>query len=487
MKVLFIYSLDDVQSMNFPLRSTESIQLGISYISSVLKAAGHQVQLLVLGSGMGRKNLELVERLILDFKPGLACFTAVSSQYRFISGIARYIRDRWPEIYLLIGGVHATLNPERVIEAEFDALCIGEGEYPTVELCAQLEEGSGPGGIANLWLKHRDGAIEKTLPRPFQHDLDAFPFPDREIWAPWIKEQEGAGLTVLLGRGCPYDCTYCSNRELSKLAPGKYVRMRSPVNILGEIVDLCERYPDKTYIYLEIETIGLDKVWTVELCRQLEAFNSTKDRPLSFGTNFRISPRTLDEEIFSCLAKANIRRINIGLESGSERIRREVLKRDYSNQDFLTAVSLARKYGMSVCVYNMIGIPGETFQDYWETVNLNRVCQPEVHFTSIFFPYQGTELYDICIKEGLIGDEIEEGMERMRAVLDLPGFSRKRIQRAYTLFHYHVYRGYKPLWLILIRVIYIMATSHHGTNYLFRKIMQIPLLRSLRAKLAVSA
>lgn len=254
MKIMFIYSLDDIQSTLKPLWSWSTIQFGISYIASVLKAHGHQTRLVVLGNNKFKDGTKLLKAQIDEFVPDIICFTAVSSQYSFIEKIAKYIRRQWPDTFLIIGGVHATLNPDVVIKGPFDVLCIGEGEYPTLELCGQLEEKQFPHGIANLWIKLPSGSIEKNDPRDFIQNLDMLPFPDREMWKPWINGQNEAELAILLGRGCPYDCTYCSNHALRKTARGKYVRMRSPENIMEELSFLHNNYQNLR-IYFEVESL----------------------------------------------------------------------------------------------------------------------------------------------------------------------------------------------------------------------------------------
>ncbi len=128
MNVLFVYSLQEIESPEKPLRSPELLQFGISYISAVLRQGGHRTKLVVLSRISGEKrNRKIIDRCINDFQPGLICFTAVSSEYQFIAGIAKYIRTNYKGIYLLIGGVHVTLNPEGVLKDDFDALCRGEG------------------------------------------------------------------------------------------------------------------------------------------------------------------------------------------------------------------------------------------------------------------------------------------------------------------------------------------------------------------------
>ena len=307
MKIMFIYSLDDTQSISKPLRSWSSMQFGISYISSILKADGHQTQLIVLGSNnYWRDSIKILDTFMGEFSPQLICITAVSSQYHFVKKIADVIKSQWPDKYIVVGGVHATLNPAEVISDSFDAVCIGEGEYPILELCRQIEADAIPHGIANLWIKFADGRIEKNSSRPFLPDIDSLPFPDRTIWTPWIKEQLGAELAVLLGRGCPYDCTYCCNHAIKKVAPGKYVRFRSPGNIIKEVTFLHATYPIQSRIYFEVESIALNKTWLMEFCKQLEAFNATIDNFISYGCNFRISPQSIDENIFLFLKNARL-------------------------------------------------------------------------------------------------------------------------------------------------------------------------------------
>jgi radical SAM superfamily enzyme YgiQ (UPF0313 family) len=417
------------------------------------------------------------------FAPQLICATAVASQYPFIKKTAGMIKGRWPDKYLVIGGVHATLNPSEVIRDVFDAVCVGEGEYPVLELCRQIEANTTPHGIPNLWIKAPDGRVEKNAPRPFLQDIDGLPFPDRAMWAPWIKEQPGAELAVLLGRGCPYGCTYCCNHALKKIALGKYVRLRSPGNIIQEVAFLHAACPDQKKIYFEVESIALNTAWLMDFCEQLGAFNAKINRCISYSCNFRISPQSIDEKIFIALKNANFERINIGLESGSERLRRDVLKRDYTNRDFLDVTAMARKAGLKIGVFNIIGLPGETYEDYLETVSLNRQCQPDHHYTGIFFPYPGTELYDLCIREGFITSPVDHRLERRQPVIDYPQWTKPQIIKAYTWFNYKVYKNFKPLWWVLMQTGLTKVRCNMTVNFLFRSVVQWPGVKYLRGKL----
>lgn len=468
MNILFVYSLNNYHFQTLSKPAGEShIQFGISYISALLKKNGHKTKLVVLSNFLGRRNKNIIDGYLKEFKPELICFTAVTTEFPFIRDLAGYIKKRYPDVYLLIGGPHVSLNPEEFLSADFDALCIGEGEGPALELVSQIEKRLYPTGIQNLWIKHGK-EIERNPPRPFFKNLDALPFPDREMWRKWIDAGE-KNCVVVLSRGCPFQCSYCCNHALSKLASGDYIRFRSPDSIIQEIREITAIFPEKKEIFLETEAININKKWAMELCSRLELFNLTRDQPLSFGTNLRITPDADLESLFSAFKRSNFKIINIGLESGSEKIRYNILKRNYSNKDIFDAVRLARRHDLRVAFFNLIGIPGETINDFRETVKINKICLPDFHYTSIFFPYPGTDLYFLCKKEGLIKGALDVEMERTKATLNLRGFSKKQIQKSFVWFEYYVYKGHKPLYKILAKVAYTKFESKACLSYYLYK------------------
>jgi len=425
MKVLFVHYEEDHYSREKPITAHERVPFGISYISSVLREEGHETSV-VVPTG---ESVEVVEEYVGKFEPGLVCFTSVYSTFHFLSMIAGRIKRKFPDVWLAVGGTHPSLNPKECMESPFDILCVGEGEYPTLELVTMLEEGKYPTGIANLWIK-RKGDIEINPPRPFLPNLDSLPFPDRELWLPWLAAPLSRP-SILAGRGCPFDCTYCCNHALRKISDGRYVRFRSPENIVLEIKWFKNILPLLQDLYIEVETLGAKKSWVYDLCDALKEMNAEFDIPVAFGCNLRITPGMDTDRLFKALSDANFYFVNIGIESGSERIRRDVLKRYYSNEDIIRAVRSARRYGLKVGTYNLIGIPGETKEDFRQTVRLHRECKPDWHMLSVFFPYPGTELYRLCENMGVL-DSIDNTLERRRASLDLPGFSRGQIRRRFN-------------------------------------------------------
>lgn len=460
MNVGCIYSVDDFISGEKALSSYSSIPFGISFVAASLKQAGHNPRMLVFTP---RTDVEAALKTFLrSHSPKLFCLTAVSSQYPAICGIARAIKQLAPRVHVLLGGHHATLNSEDAIaESSFDAVCIGEGEAAAVEYARQIENGEEPSGIANLWIRSRDSlSVERNAPAPFIQDLDSLPTIDRSMWDEWVADGPRS-VTVLLGRGCPNRCTYCSNHALAKVADGRYVRFRSPQNVIRELDEVAASYPTVNSVYLEVETLQANPKYAFELCDYLERFVADLGRPMAFGTNLLVTRRMAENlALLRRLSQVGFDHVNIGLESGSERIRNEVLHRPrYSNDDLVAFCREARQLAVKVNLYVLVGIPGETPSEFAETIACVRACDPHETHLSIFYPYPGTDLYRTAKKMGSFDGVVAgRGGERKAAVLDLPGFSKRQIRREYVRFPYRVFKGKKPMR----RIIPLVARNYLG-------------------------
>ncbi len=463
MRILFVTSLTDAHTPHRPLRSPEQIQFGISYLSACLQQAGHQTRLAVLSSTWGRYNRHLILESARDFPPDLIAFTAVSSEFPFIAAVADWSRHRFPHAHRILGGPHATLRPREALAFPFDAVCVGEGEATLVATANRLACGTPLEPLGNLWIR-RAGRVIPGPQEPFLQDLDQLPFPDRSMWSPWITPDSNGRPAVLLGRGCPYLCTYCSNHALSRAAPGPYVRLRRPGPIVAEIAALAAAAETRgrplDEIALEVESIDLDRAWALDLCAALARFNAERPRPVGFATNLRVAPRSDPTPLFEAMRKAGFRRITLGLESGSDRVRREVMKRSYSTQDVLDTVREARRHGLEVVLQNIIGVPGETEAEALETALLNRILEPERYYVGVFHPYPGTELHAACVRRGIVATSLRGGRERSVPVLDLPEFPAHRIRRTLVWFDFHVSAGRRPALRIASRALRTWVRTH---------------------------
>jgi len=456
MPIACVYTVEGFVTTEKPLKEADVIPFGLSTIASILKNEGHDIKLIVITSET--PLLKTLQSFIERFRPRLFCLTAVSTQFPLVGCIAEMVKNIDPTIFIVLGGSHASLMPENAISCpHLDAICVGEGDTAVIELAAQIEADRIPSGIHNLWFRKRGTEIiEKNPPSPFNNDLDDLPFIDRELWRPWINEPDSSPA-VLVGRGCPFRCSYCSNHKLRNLAKGPYVRFRSPANIVAEIEQIT-RNPRVTSIYLEVETIGSQIDYALQLCQALEEINSHKEPPIQFKINLSVTSqlvRNTDSltQLLSAFNRSNIVTINIGLESGSERIRNEILRRpSYTNDDIILFYNLTKKFGIKINMYVMMGIPGETVADFKETIQIVRSCEPNLIFLSIFYPYPGTDLFQLAKERGLLDKQtISHKGERKRVYIDLPEFPKRKIMREFIMFHYKVYKG---KWSWSKRVIY---------------------------------
>jgi radical SAM superfamily enzyme YgiQ (UPF0313 family) len=474
---LCIYTVESYVSVEKPISDGISIPFGIAMIASALKHQGHHVQVIVFTSDTPLQ--ETLRPFLAKFSPRLVCMTSVATQFPLVSRIAQAVKELDHTIFVALGGPHASLQPEIAIDCPYiDAICVGEGDTAVVELATQLGEGRQPKGIHNFWFKSESGFIEKNPSAPFIKDLDQLPFIDRDMWRPWINRPE-KDPAVLVGRGCPFRCSYCSNHSLRKLAPGPYVRFRSPANVIKEIEQIS-REQAVTNVYLEVETIGANLEYALALCQALADFNSQRNTPINFKINLAVTSILIRDiillnQLFSAFKSANIITINIGLESGSEAIRSNVLNRArYSNKDIVNFCDIAKKYNMKINLYVMIGIPGETLTDFKQTIQVVKLCQPNWVYLSIFYPYPGTDLYKVAKEKGLFSEQtLSEKVERRHAYLALPEFPKSRIMWEYILFNFHVYKG---RWSLIKRLLYttrvLLLTNEQLENlylYLSRK------------------
>lgn len=415
MKILFVYTNINVRGASFG--RYPAMQLGLASISAVLKKHGHECRLLLAEQANFE---EAVGHAVTTFQPELAAFTAVTTQFPYVKRIAQQLRERAPRVFQVCGGPHATLVPEKVLrESPIDAVCVGEGEYPVLELAESLATGHCCTAIKNLYFKSSDGSIIRNEIRPLIENLDELPFFDRELFRDYI-DLGRYPHSVLTTRGCYFECTYCCNHSFKRIAPGHYVRSRSVAHILSEIEYLRSCYPGLSHLYIEDETIGQNKKLWDKLLPEL------KKTGLRYSSNFRIG--VAGNDFLEGMRDANFRKVNMGVESGNEWLRKNVLKRHYSNEQIIAAYRHAKKLGMKTKSYNLIGLPHETPEMFEDTIRVNRIIRPDETALNIFFPYPGTELDRLCDEMGVKPKEADVPIrERTQSILDLPDFPRNKI------------------------------------------------------------
>jgi len=355
------------------------------------------------------KEFDILERYILDYKPNIVAFSLVSANFSLYRRIYRKIWDRG-SFKIVLGGWQPSLNPERCIDY-CDILCIGEGEKVLLELVDRMYNGQKIDNIENLWIRKDDDAIIKNNVRPLIDNLNAQPNPvfDNNLSA-YIENDEivyedpymsNTRYGIIAGRGCPYRCTYCSNNYMAKnIYPKKWskTRYRSVEHVIAELVEAKEKLPKIERINLYDEVFLPNKVWINE-------FADRYKREIGLPFYCMFYPGTCDDETAKLLRDAMLAGVWIGVQSGSERIRRDVFKRYYTNKDVLKQAKVFHKYGLNVRYDFIFDNPFETFKESLESINLMlEFPQPfSLNLFSLkYFPK--TEITSMALEAGLISE-----------------------------------------------------------------------------------
>jgi radical SAM superfamily enzyme YgiQ (UPF0313 family) len=330
---------------------------------------------------------------VRQFAPDVIGYSVCTGAHGYYLSLNRYLKEahRFVSVF---GGPHPTFFPGMVHEQGVDAICRGEGELAFAEFCRRLEARGSPEAVPNFSVK-TDGRVESLPPRPLVADVDDLAPPDRDLY--YAVSDEVAGHRVrsfLASRGCPFACTYCFNGAMDDIYRGgwKRVRVRSPANLVAEISSVVTRYPTEFVAFREsIFPTGVD--W-------LEAFARRYSREVRLPFYCHLRLDLLSEERARLLAEAGCHSVNVGIEAGDERVRRELLGRDMSDEQIVSACRLLRRYGIKILANNMLGLPGCSFEDDLKTLRLNQRCRCDYALAMLWQPYPGTRLAEYAETHG---------------------------------------------------------------------------------------
>ncbi|MCI0501718.1 MAG: B12-binding domain-containing radical SAM protein, partial [Epsilonproteobacteria bacterium] len=290
------------------------------------------------------------------------------------------------------GGPHATVLPTTLIE-HVDAVVLGEGEHIFTDLIKKYPRGN-ISKVNGIWYK-KNGKINKNNQREYITNLDELPHPARDLlnMKKYIKtwhvldsiNPKLQGTNFIASRGCPFNCSFC--QPTLKNIFGSKIRIRSPENVVEEISFVKDKYNIDGFNFVD-DTPTFDKKWVIDFCKKLKE----KDLDLLWGCNTRID--TVNENLLKIMYDAGLRKLHIGVESGSQRMLDEIYHKGIKLEDAKKTIITAKKIGINTMTFFMLGGPTEKKKDVEKTIRFACSLDADEATFSITSPLPGTELYE---------------------------------------------------------------------------------------------
>ena len=415
------------------------MQVGIASLGATIKKDGHQSALFDTTFISPNKIDDRFKSKLADFNPDVVAISCRSLEWGGIQKLLPMIPDN---IFVVVGGVHASVAPEKILEDQrINGVILGEGEEAFAELLSALETKDDIESIKNLWLR-KDGEIIRNEVRPLIENLDSLPYADWDLFDPGhlmnvVSTKKGSRAvkrgSFETSRGCPFHCAYCINAHMQKMYKGKgrYHRAKSVDCSVNEILHFKKRF-DFSWVYFIDETLIANK-------KRAQDFFTEYEKKVKLPFSLMVQPKMADEQSLALAAKAGGEIALIGIESGDEEYREKMLARKVSDQEVLEAFANAKKAGLATYSFNIVGFPGETKEMIRKTIDLNRLAKPDVVQVTIFYPFPGTALFDECVEKGYLPAEGKKVANYYAdSVLDMPTLSKDEIRIAAKLFPFHV-------------------------------------------------
>ena len=357
---------------------------GLRSISSFLKSRGHRVSTIFYGE-MGRTHKEFHQfskieysesgvnwcserdkheliQLIQKLNPDLIGISLRSAFVQTAIELTEELRESLL-IPILWGGIHPTICPEESIQYA-DIICRGEGEFPAHDLLNAMANKKSIHSIANLWVRKGEEVIKNDL-RPLIH-LDQLPFSDyteEDKHYIYSHPYNVKVYSIMTSKGCPFSCTFCCNsilREIYK-GKGKYIQRRSIGNLISELLFAKESYQIAEVMFQDDVFIN-DPDW-------LYPFLEEYKRHIRLPFACYLHSQFISETLMKSLKDAGLYTADLGIQSGSERIRRDLYHRRQTNEEIIRSAALLNpQIGMAYDI--IVDNPFETKEDLIESIDL---------------------------------------------------------------------------------------------------------------------
>ena len=421
MKVCLVEPPKFVSLTNFV--STISMPpIGLAYIASALREAGHEVSV-VDGPGSAPRNFfdfnnikvrglpkeEIVQRIPEDAEViGLGCM--FTSNWVYVRELVKDIRTRFPQTKIIMGGEHVTGFPEFSLQqAPLDAVVMGEGEEIAVRLLEYLERERPLTGLGGVAFRTEDGRIQVNPRHRRIKNIDSIAWPAwdlfdiqqyNEVNQPHGASQ-GSFMPMLATRGCPFQCTFCTSPNMWTT---EWIA-RDYKDVVDEMEHYQKLYGTRDFQFEDLTAI-VRKDWITQFCDEIVARGMKITFQMPSGTR----SESIDAEISQKLKAAGCHEFAFAPESGDPRILKAI-KKKVKLPAMYQAAENAMGAGINVGCFFIIGFPEDTYASVLRTYGAMVKCALK-GFTNVnlnaYSPQPNTESFQELQRNGVITELNDE-------------------------------------------------------------------------------
>ena len=453
-RVLFVQRFQLMQCEN----------LAVAQLAAVLEAAGHACDVELVR----RVDAESLER-IRAYAPDVIGFSLMTIDADWVLEAVAAIRQDGSRAFVIAGGPHPTYFPDFLRSEGIDAINLGEGEGSLLELADALDRGDDVTAIRNLHVKQGE-QVHRNPVRPWV-ELAELPPPNRDLYLKYdaFREQRTYGFTVT--RGCPYECSFCFIHQWRELYRPVHKKAKFRVRPVEQAIAELQAFVAKVEVDLISfvdSTFNVDKRWTI-------AFLEEYGRSVGLPFTINIRPNLVDEDVVRAIAATGCcQTVRMGVEVGSERVRREVLHKHITNEQIYQTADLLAAHGVKLVIYTMYGLPGETLDDALETVRMAQKIRPFSISAQLFHPYPGLNVTKLAVEKGYLGpeDPLKLARKEYRATRSL--LRQPEIEQVVNLLKLSVLAARFPLLLPLVaRLVRLPANKLFDLIYMVSALLMV--------------
>ncbi len=368
---------------------------GLFALGAQALRAGHEVKVINLSAFAWPRVEEVLGALDADVY-GMSCWTA---NRRGVGLVARELKRLRPGAHVVVGGPHATPLAREMLahHPAIDTVSIGESETTFLELVDRIARGEPTAGVAGTAYRV-DGKIELGPEREAIEDLDSLASPHD-----WFDTH-----IVMTSRGCAWRCTFCG----AEASWGRGYRGHSVPYVLDALERAVARLPVKM-VQIKDDTFTTNRKRVLELCRGI------RQRGLRFTWSCDTRVDVLGDELLREMRLAGCERLSLGVESGSQAIL-DAIDKKITPDEILGSTELAKRYGIKVRYYMMVGNRGETRATFEETLRFLERAKPHQYIFAALSVYPGTRDYELAREAGWLDAEFyfERDFQELKTTFD---------------------------------------------------------------------